>query len=241
MSQTLKAASSGNQESVVNGSAVKERPILFSGPMVRAILAGDKLQTRRVVKNSDDVQGWAELELFPPIYRGWWSSDDETAHASYDINCPYGNVGDVLWVRETIKRAGAGACWFAADDQPVYGTDELTGVRMLAHYKYKRAKLPSIHMPKDWCRLFLRIAGIRIERLQQISGSDAAAEGIERDAFDQTIGFKDYLTDDWHVAWGETSIDQAAIQSFRSLWESINGEGSWDANPWVWVIEFEKI
>jgi hypothetical protein len=148
---------------------MKERPILFSAPMVRAILDGRKTQTRRVIKEK--------------LMRG------EGAHVN---NCQYGKPGDRLWVRETF-------CYHDYLARYLYKADGVTGV------KWK----PSIFMPRIASRIMLEITGIRVERLQDISEEDAIAEGWPKSS-------------DW----------------YRSLWESINGQGSWVLNPWVWVIEF---
>ncbi len=151
MNRTNTAASRGNQQSFVNASAPKERPILFSDPMVKAILEGRKTQTRRIVKGSEDVEGWTELERLPPIYRGWWSNEDDTAHASIDLDCPYGNVGDRLWVREAhallTMMDGAEVCAYRAscDDNTFNYVNEFAGnVHCIQVDRWR----PSIHMPR---------------------------------------------------------------------------------------------
>lgn len=188
-----------------------ERPILFSGPMVRAILSGTKTQTRRVLKPQPYFDNRGLL---------WWEWSRSAGSASIDPvgqpsdewlkHCPYGAPGDVLWVREQFSyEHGCGKdaidcpCWYWADGNPDYGD-------------WTRPK-PSIHMPRWASRLSLRIKAVRVERLQEITELDAIAEGVT----------------DWMI--GPTS----ARQDYRKLWESINGAGSWAANPFVWVIEFE--
>ena len=175
---------------------MKERPILFSGPMVRAILDGRKTQTRRVVKPQPD---WIRPRV----------SDDGIAHGycgsgpTDGIKCPYGTVGDRLWVRESWAKSGevGDATEYRADNPDPIGA------------KWR----PSIHMPRWASRIDLEITGIRVERLQEISERDAMAEGCE------------YLT------------NSVARSNFVKLWISINGQDSWSANPWVWVIEFKRI
>jgi hypothetical protein len=140
------------------------------------------------------------------------------------LACPYGAPGDRLWVRETFT------CVAGPDILPgrvVYRADEPElDVRWT----------PSIHMPRYRSRILLEVEDVRAERLNHISGADAVAEGIE--AYGQLVGnsvfttFRDYLTG---------AKDRAARQSFETLWESINGPGSWAANPWVWVVEFRRL
>ncbi len=228
-------------------SDIKERPILFSAPMVQAILDGRKTMTRRVVNclcntaHGDRLLGewpgsipprkWGgnEGDLWqyrgPKLNVGDWFEQYQTHvddFATTNVSCPYGAVGDRLWVRETVKRAGAGACWYAADNSLVYGTDVLTRQRMPAHYRYKRDVLSSIHMPRDWSRITLEITGLRIERLHDITEDDAKAEGV-------------LLKDDSAGAF------QTYRQSFAWLWHKINGMDSWTADPWVWVVSFKRI
>lgn len=185
---------------------MKERPILFSTEMVEAILEGRKTQTRRILKGV--ALDWLAPDMFMPEYV-----------ASKDNNiCPYGYENDILWVRETWatgKRGTDGTEYLYKADNVDY-----------ANPKWK----PSIHMPKEACRLRLKIKSIRVERLQEISEQDAISEGIE------LIGnrYKQYLS---------TRLDKTVenpIYSYMTLWESINGVGSWEKNPYVWVIEFER-
>jgi len=178
----------------------KLRPILFNTAMVQAILEDRKTQTRRVLKGN--------VQLFDYI-------------AATDVPCPYGKVGDVLWVRETVSRFSFGGCYaYKADNDP---EDKCTKWR------------PSIHMPFEACRLFVKITNIRVERLQDISESDAIHEGIGRFSKDNTV-YK-YGLDGW--PWQE--MQRKPSLGFSILWKSINGSESWNANPWVWVIEFKQI
>lgn len=197
------------------------KPILFSTPMVQAILAGRKTQTRRVVKPQPP-------EKFSNFGSAIAFITDKTLN--HTVHCPYGNVGDVLWVRESFSRLLTGELIYKAN----------------AESKYDKPALgwkPSIHMPFTACRLFLKIKSIRVERLQAITMADATAEGIEpvNMSFSQIIQsgqlYRDYSSKDknfLHDALGPQI-------SFETLWKEINGNESWDANPWVWVIEFERI
>lgn len=204
---------------------MKQRPILFSTEMVRAILAGRKTQTRRVVQPQPDEDGLARHL----VNRAW----EDTSGNQY--KCPYGKPGDVLWVRETCL-------WVMLDDahdllegsrdrnQWVYKTDVGEDWIEYAKEKYGYKWKPSIRMPKDAARIWLRITNVRVERLQDITEQDAIAEGIQRtDAVNE-----------WYFKAGVYNTDSQLI-AFERLWQSINGSGSWNANTWVWVVEFERI
>lgn len=222
---------------------MRERPILFSGPMVRAILSGQKTQTRRAIKlktgDTFDEQALAgAIQEWQPVHDN--VAGKAVAKRAALIQCPYGKPGDRLWVRETwagplvtnekwesvsapseIERPEY--CVYAADGGPApefMDADDILRCRWT----------PSIHMPRWASRITLEITGVRVERLQDISEDDAAAEGVERDS----DGWLDYLMP-------STQCCVSARESFRTLWESINGAGSWEANPWVWVVEFSRI
>lgn len=186
------------------------RPILFSTEMVKAIIDGRKTQTRRVIKPQpiESLTFWGDYYIKG---KGNYKLSLGAAIEGIDLNgfCKYGNPGDILWVRETYRQGVDGLINYKSDESIV---DQLV-----------LAWKPSIHMPKDVCRLFLKIKSVHVERLQDISERDAIIEGsIPKGA--SIIGTKD-----------------GAIGLFRELWLSINGPESWDANPWVWVIEFEVI
>lgn len=198
---------------------MREHPILFSGPMIRALLAGTKTQTRRVMKPQplltpeiDSVAGTAEF------YTG-----DELAGWQ---RCPYGRVGDLLWVKEThapgVDQWGAWSRRMAGDrsgPDPVLHFAADGGERPFIE-KWR----PSIHMPRWASRILLRVTDQRVERLTACSASDAEAEGAI----------------DWSMECA-SRVGAGPITAYRALWESINGTGSWEANPWVWVIEFERV
>lgn len=222
----------------------KARPILFSAPMVRALLDGRKTQTRRIAKHPllDDVPnpldvvhenlrhaapyldsycGGAKTSENP---RGmtewwcWWTRDDRPCH---QFKCPYGKPGDLLWARETWQALSFG------DYQPTKhhvadvrfaATDALGSTdKDVRGYSWR----PAIHMPRWASRITLELTGVKIERLNDISKQDVIAEGItERDGApieDAVCG--------WH-------------EPYAALWEKLNGPGSWEDNPWVWALEF---
>lgn len=222
---------------------MKSRPILFTGPMVRALLDGSKTQTRRIVKpkiaevlewsggkaDADDDRELDELlgqRTEANGLRAWCA--DYPEEGSEVIRCPYGQPGDQLWVRESFRKLDCGEIDYHADGREVWE-------RMQDHIALPDAAKwkPSIHMPRWASRITLEITGVRLERLQYISEADAIAEGIER--------FTDWLpSGHWkrYKDGGENAYVDNPIASYASLWTEINGPGSWEANPWVWVVEF---
>lgn len=209
---------------------MKERPILFSGPMVRAILEGRKTQTRRPVKK-------------PANYHGCLTGDcphEEQRECEMSLGdaSPFGRIGDRLWVRETYSIASGNGIY------PVYRADAVeddSGERNgfwigdnFYSYEGTRRWFPSIHMPRKHCRLVLEVACVRSERLQDISADDARAEGVE------TINGPFDVRDKRMTIYGH---------AFASLWDSIYGGNlnhgggpyAWAQNPWVWVVEFKRV
>lgn len=196
---------------------MKERPILFSAPMVRALLAGTKTQTRRAFRDQPP----------PGSLVGWVPGQSTTQ---------FGREGDRLWVREngwerpyrTAKMMREGAdTW-----EPYYfDADGLLQSEVEDFKRWGFKRRPSIHMPRWASRIALELTGVRIERLNDISEADCIAEGIEKTAH----GF-------WST-YGQSHVNgtYSPTASFRFLWESINGPGSWGVNPWVWAIEFRRI
>lgn len=212
---------------------MKERPILFSGPLVRALLDGNKTQTRRVVKMKPHHQ-IEERDNDTP----WpWMYDGERDADSW-MACPYGQPGDRLWVRESFcKIIGQSGGWIETDYQATY----THGFRLGDSLGLKKRWTPSIHMPRDASRITLEITSVRVERLQDISEADAMAEGIVEcpipadDEGPRRIGYMVGPDD------GKSGLSVTPIQAYRDLWESINGPDSWTTNPWVWVVEFKRL
>lgn len=231
-----------------------ERPILFSAPMVRAILDGTKTQTRRIVKPQPRDEWRPVVSHYHPTIidrHGDEAPGQEVYGASDEVEgrkCPYGQPGDRLWVRETWaahwmyndvppSAARSERCdlqrtdnrWFSADNGgPSQHGLEPDGLR--GRWR------PSIHMPRWASRITLEVTGVRVERLQDISEADAVAEGIER--------AEDFFGCPCWKCYGEDADAVAPddpVGSYQSLWESINGAGSWAANPWVWVVEFKPV
>lgn len=196
---------------------MREKPILFSGPMVRAILAGRKTQTRRVVKPQtlalfDTAIHLGEINDF--FAQGTASGSDLKYISEL---CPYGQPYDRLWVKETYSAHGEMGDW----GRKYYRAD-LGDEAKEPHGLHWR---PSIFCTRKASRITLEITAVRVERLNDISETDAIAEGA-------TITDAIVRNDAIHAS-------RAWIEAYRQLWESINGAGSWAANPWVWVIEFK--
>lgn len=193
----------------------KERPILFSAPMVRAILDGRKTVTRRPVKGA--ALKW--LEEFTPEY---------VADPANSL-CPFGKPGDRLWVRETWARVGycdPGYLTFAATYPSCLPAD-LENIPAASEIRWK----PSIHMFRADSRILLEITDVRVERLKDISEQQALAEGIYSDPAVNGM----YTYDGDHY----TSKSDGPDRAFAELWNTTGGD--WDANPWVWVVEFKRV
>lgn len=208
---------------------MKDRPILFSGQMVRALLDGRKTQTRRMVK-PQFAHDAIPCEMGATNERGhqisghsgvWWC--DAEGNQENAVRCPYGQPGDRLWVRETWAQPDRRSAGFSPY---IYAADWKEQDRPKHRWK------PSIHMPKAAIRILLEVTGVRVERLQDISEADAIAEGC-------TKNHNNYFWGGPHKAGGLKQM-ATARQAYQDLWESINGTESWDANPWVWVVEFKQ-
>jgi hypothetical protein len=202
---------------------MKARPILFQGAMVRALLDGSKSQTRRIVKHNG-------ASGFSVEFQATQAFQDKLAP-----RCPYGQPGDRLWVRETTEideqRSDAVVLSrYSADGAPVLmsGCDDPEFNGAIAHWDYPRRSRPSIHMPRWASRILLDILSVRVERLNDISNEDALAEGVKASPGGM-----------WSAAPGQAGTTPRA--GYALLWESINGPGSWSANPFVWVIGFPQV
>jgi hypothetical protein len=202
-----------------------EKPILFSTQMIQAIIDGRKTQTRRIMKPQPVLNngfwqwhgaGWCDnIKRVTPM----------PCHSMYN-NAPY-QPGDILWVRETVWQRlyrypeseetfywGSEFKYAATDEEPKVGN---------------WVKRPSIHMPHKAARIFLMVNAIRAEKLQDISETDAIAEGVKHQ---------------WGINHnGEKTLEKVCTTVFKELWDSINAKRgyAWDVNPWVWVIEFERV
>lgn len=200
---------------------MKERPILFSAPMVRALLAGIKTQTRRVVKFNDRLGRWDADGFYQvqpdTIAKALWNERS----IRWNIACPYGQPGDRIWVRETWRSNTDGGFEYKADGGPMQ-----SAFTQIFDDILKRKWKPSIHIPRIASRITLEITDVRVERLNDISAEDALAEGITLHS--------DHYNKPRDSRYGP-------VATYQDLWETINSPGSWDKNPWVWVIEFKKV
>lgn len=243
--------------------SIIERPILFNGPMVRAILEGRKTQTRRVMKAIP--KGWG-IDT-PPVMGSITSKHPKqgkygvfirrgvgTEFPEADIiTCPYGKPSDRLWVRETLRLLDDnGIKWWAYDADKEWLTSKLFGSAYLGErldpcksgLSVERGYIPSIHMPRWACRILLEITNIRVERVQDISEEAAKREGAQ---------FADFGKDGWgkqRPGWRLDKMPEhtgeslnSAKWAFCNLWNKINASRGygWDANPWVWVMEFKQV
>jgi hypothetical protein len=191
-----------------------EKPIIFSGPMVRAILEDRKTQTRRIVKKAP----WLSDQIMNVPGTPYW-----TDGSGWDscVKCPYGEPGGRLWVREAWQEVD----WPPTGPRVVYRADGDA-----SPYRWR----PSIHMPRWASRITLEVESVRVERLQAIRAEDAWWEGI---GYQGGIGRSVFIFKD-----GRTEIDEAGcVDAFRYLWQSIHAPGSWAANPFVWVVGFKRI
>jgi len=224
---------------------VKERPILFNADMVNAILDGRKTQTRRIVKPTKDRNG-SGCQLAPCEIAG------EVNGGDYAL-CPYGQPGDRLWVRENFLYLMHGDV--TAGDIKYCASIDSRSAAGSKNPGYWWRKRPSIHMPRWASRITLEIVSVRVERLLSISDEDAIAEGCYTDdEYSDMAGGADVwpcqICDGYQVhehgsLAGASEVDCHSCNSpkkrFSQLWQSINGFDSWDANPWVWVVEFRRV
>lgn len=211
---------------------MKEKPILFSGPMIRAILSGSKTQTRRVVKlpsQKMDYTPWQHPQY--GLITAW--SDKR---GGLNVYCPYGKRGDRLWVREThaivpatAYRMSPGVAYRVSPDGHSWAVYR-EGWDRCQPGDWK----PSIHMPRWASRLTLEICSVRVQRLQEISAEDAIAEGLVCEPEDISVRFG---------AEPGKMTNRTPVAAFARLWDSLNkarGYG-WQSNPYVWAIEFRRL
>jgi len=230
---------------------MKETPILFSTPMVQAILDGRKTQTRRIIKQAI---GWDAIWKVVPVGEEHISSKPQfeiRCGSRYHLPtfcCPYGQPGDVLWVRERFCKDFLNRYWYYQqfDFSRKYHYVHDSTINEEIQFKATAFK-PSIHMPKAAARIWLQIESIGVERVHQISEEDAKAEGVNTYPHKNSKWYNCYLCEtgighrgDSHVC-GPYGEWRTAIESFHSLWESINGPESWEANPYVWVVKFKVL
>ena len=192
---------------------MKERPILFSAPMILALLSGSKTQTRRalsvqpldVIPMTGDKEGREGVGL---------TSRDPDPHGTV-FRCKFGVPGERLWVRETHRPIFGQTCGLIAID---YKADPQEKWERMRDHAARPKWTPSIHMRREYSRILLEIVSVRVERLQSIGEADAQAEGVS-----------------------PATCVHEYYDGYAKLWGEINGAESWLANPWVWVVEFKRV
>jgi hypothetical protein len=205
----------------------QEHPIIFNEWSIQRILAGEKTQTRRIV-NPQPPDNADRVEIERGGTLGYFSGDTAAFHDT--TTCPYGQPGDVLWCREAFRliescdplppSEAGGPVKYCADGWVNTGKGLAWG-----------KKRPSIHMPRELCRLRLRVEDVRVERVQEISPQGAYAEGIEP----QTPNHAPRT-----AIQAQQMQDEAMVSAFQQKWNDIHGDGAWERNDWVWVIEFAR-
>lgn len=214
-----------------------ERPILFSGAMVLAILEGRKTQTRRLIKMRDgSLCDDADIPVNDGFRASYVMDYSKTFPQWRQLDCPKGKPGDLLWVHETWQAQTQSGKWWhevKREDRPLLNWAWTNPVRP-AYEAIPPRWLPSIHMPREASRIMLEIVSIRVQKLQEISEEDAIAEGVERQG-------------DFVVISPEAKRillkGNLAIDRYARLWDSIHNYGGigWEHDPWVWVIEFKVV
>lgn len=226
-------------------TATKERPILFSGAMVRAILEGRKTQTRRIVEPQPvpaDQLGDEEYEGPKQFFIEDGQLRTPARYGSHPVECPYGKPGDGLWVQEAFSTF--------YDGDPEEGGSGDVAIHKATYeddWSEDPEEVPWMHgrrMPRWASRLALSIKSIRVERLWQITNTDAMAEGVSiaphRHGSFGSPWEPDFDVLDPHPERHDTDIVDCFLCPFRDLWQSLHGADSWSTNPWVWVIEFRQ-
>lgn len=258
---------------------MKERPILFSAPMIRAILEDRKTVTRRIIEKPTRFGMLSDLSavvnILPAGAAEWWNlkATDGIVGA---VKCPYGQPGDRLWVREnwiyngsvfhtgggkpesyesviqypadgekrTVLRPGANL--LSPPNQRKQRPDESNKEFNKYLIRFFQVVRPSIHMPRWASRITLEVTGIKVERLQDITEDQAKAEGLTALTKDGAlikygIPDRDGLPGTDNDGWPWQEWNTSPREAFKKLWESINGPGSWELNPWIWVISFKRV
>ena len=247
-------------EPLTPNNSMKEHPILFTGPMVRAILEGRKTQTRRIVNPQPSyvieshcrtyqpalVDRHGELYPGPEVF-GFYNEE-------HGWKCPYGKPRDRLWVREPYYQKGhwepvpgirtkqGRQKWrFVSQGDVCFDEPKNEPIRLCRHHRDPETiawhKRLARFMPRTASRITLEIVSVRVERLQDITEADAIAEGIEK----SDRGYLDYHWEQKRGASTARGWFSNPVLSYRSLWECINGPESWNANSWVWVVEFKRV
>lgn len=216
----------------MNKQTTKERPILFSGPMVRAILEGRKTQTRRIIKGLPSYWSLGKRPLHPSWTEGdfaFYDMADPTGTYPTPFTCPFGRPGDLLWVREAWRPRVHPELWDVVEYRADGVVRKPTGLDESAGWKFSEACdaatgkwRPSIHMPRWASRITLRLTDVRVARLQEIKLEECADEGAPP-------------THPADNMWD-------SVDTFKELWNARHKQPyQWSANPWVWVLTHERV
>lgn len=229
---------------------MKERTILFSGPMVLALLKGRKTQTRRLVKRGHvwkfcpggDLSREERARVNAEPFR--WERENPVHPTMEELVsvCPFGKPGDRLWVRERLYLDFDNGWSYDADRGPILSGWGDAAEAWVSRVPAKKVNYPSIHMPRWACRLVLEVTGVRVERVGDISDDDALAEGVLPFTKDGSL-FKFWPCDpcDGPMKRAWQDLPRTAREAFLELFYGINKRAPRDTNPWVWVVEFRRV
>ncbi|MGC0823032.1 hypothetical protein WKG93_08800 [Pantoea agglomerans] len=206
---------------------MRERPILFNADMVRAVLDGRKTQTRRIMREQPEVIPKEDEHGKPGFWIPFNAGKTMVRNDDMHFACPFGLKGERLWVRETFRvhsRATdvATLVYKASEQQSWTQQTHRVPIEKCNKPAVVDTWTPSIHMPRWASRITLEITGVRVERLRDLSEEDAKSEGVIPPAGGVLPGWEHRI-------------------NFRDLWMSIYGADNWEANPWVWVVEFKRV
>lgn len=234
---------------------MKERPILMSDPMALAVALNVKTQTRRIIKPQPSMVNFRGEPEPAFVGKALMPGYEAIGVRAFDgmqgaVRCPYGAVGDHLVIREAWLYVGPESGSYITEDVQAAKADPANQTTANVWYRasrpWEKVKwTPSIHMFRWACRSIREVTEIRVQRLQDISEEDAAAEGLKSWTKDGKLfkwaPFEQHISGEHDPVWAWRDMPTSARDAYAKLWDSINGKGSWDANPWVWAISFKRV